>query len=249
MEVCCYHMDSALIAEKYGADRVELCDNSHEGGTTPSYGFIKYALKKLSIPVFIMIRPRGGDFLYTPEEIEIMLTDIQKAKSMGAQGVVFGVLTTNGALDLDLMKLLIQTARPMQVTLHRAFDMTSNPFVALQQAGDLGVDRILTSGQMVSADLGIPVLAKLIEQSPPSLQVMPGGGIRTHNLISILEQTGAREFHVSALGTRESYMHYQPAGISMGSPHASEYQLSIADGNKVQTFRKLANEFSGLYLK
>ncbi len=243
MEVCCYNLESALAAEQFGADRIELCDNAFEGGTTPSLGSIKMALQQLSIPVFVMIRPRGGDFLFSPEEVEAMLEDVKAVRQIGVHGVVVGALDPHGRLDLEVLHRLIDAASPLPVTLHRAFDLTVDPVEALYQAQDLGINRILSSGQAVTAEKGLPLLKQLTSMKSRQIEVMPGAGINTLNLQSILTATGAREFHISAGGTRDSKMLHKPLGIPMGDAAAPAYQIQTADPRKLQEIRYIADKF------
>ena len=244
MEVCCYNLESALAAEKLGADRIELCDNAFEGGTTPSLGSIKIALQQLSIPVFVMIRPRGGDFLFSPEEIEAMLEDVKSAKQTGVHGLVVGALDPHGRLDLEVLRRLIDAASPLPVTLHQAFDLTVDPLEALHQAQDLGIKRILSSGQAATAEKGLPLLKQLTSNKSEQIEVIPGAGINAQNLLSILAATGAREFHISAGGTRGSKMLHKPVGIPMGHASAAAYQIQTADSHKLQEIRYLADKIS-----
>lgn len=172
-----------------------------------------------------------------------MLQDIAIAKRSGAKGLVLGALNANGQLDTAIMGKLIQAARPLPVTLHRAFDLTADPFETLLQAQALEIDRILTSGQAITAEKGLPLLEKLVRKKPLQLTIMPGAGINSKNLTSILKVTGAREFHVSAGGARDSNMTHRPSGISMGHRDAPEYLIQTADPHKIQNLRYLADQF------
>lgn len=243
LEICCYSLESALAAQKGGAHRIELCDNNFEGGTTPSFGLLKRVREQLQIGLFVMIRPRGGDFLYSRDEIQVMLYDIAMAKDLGADGVVFGVLKTDGYLDLQNMKMLMDEARGLQVTLHRAFDVTPDPRRTLQEAVDLGVHRILTSGQKAAAAEGIPLIRTLVELAGGSIGIMPGGGINEYNLGEILE-TGVKEFHVSAKSERPSQMIYRPQGVYMGDPRSGEFSLEVADVQQVENYKKIIGEYA-----
>ncbi len=239
IEVCCYHIASALAAEAGGADRVELCDNYFEGGTTPSLGALSLAKKKLDIPLFAMIRPRGGDFLYSPEELEIMRYDIRTVKKLGIEGVVLGVLKADGTLDTETMSVLVAEAKPMEVTLHRAFDLTIDPFQALEDAIGLGIDRILTSGQKQKAYDGIPLIKSLVELAGDAITIMPGSGINEQTIAEILNQTGVSEFHISARSKRSSQMKFQVDDLSLGDPRSAEYSLDVADKERIKNYRKL----------
>ncbi len=241
MEVCCYNLESAIYAEAAGADRIELCANRHQGGTTPSYGMLEVVRKIVEIPIFSMIRPRGGDFLYSKEELEVMLHDIQMAKELGMEGVVIGVLRKDGQVDIEVMSRLIEVARPLEVTFHRAFDLTPDPMKSLEDLKSLGVDRLLTSGHRSSAFEGMEVIISLVKSSQDKLLVMPGAGINEENLTQILQHTGAKEFHVSASGSRPSKMKFHKEGVSMGDDH-SEYSIEIADKQRIRKFRKIVDQ-------
>lgn len=243
LEVCCFSLESAVAAQEGGAHRIELCENSYEGGTTPGFGLLKRAREKLQIGLFVMIRPRGGDFLYSPDEIKVMLYDIANARDLGADGVVLGALQSDGFLDLDNMKLLIEEARGLQVTLHRAFDLTPDPLRTLREAVDLGVNSILTSGQKPTAAEGIPLIRTMVELAGTSLRIMPGCGINEGNLWEILE-TGVREIHVSAKRTRTSAMTYRPQRVYMGDPRSGEFSWEVADAQRVKQYKKLMGEFA-----
>lgn len=217
IEVCTYTLESALIAEKGGADRIELCENFSEGGTTPSYGNIKLAKKCLNIPVNVMIRPRGGDFLYSQLEFEVMKQDIEYCKEVGVNGVVFGILKEDGNVDEKRCKELIELAKPLSVTFHRAFDMVHEPFYTLDILIDCGFERILTSGLEVNALKGVHLLAKLVEKAKDKIIIMPGGGVRDDNIIELLDTTKAKEFHTSARTTIKSNMQYHNPKIALSS--------------------------------
>lgn len=188
--------ESAVAAEQGGAKRVELCSDLAEGGVTPSTGMIEITRKRISIPLFVMIRPRPGEFCYSDTEFEIIKQDIGLAKKLGADGVVFGILRQNGAIDSEKMKALIQLARPMQVTFHRAFDTVNDPISALDELITLGVDRLLTSGQANSAFGGMPVITELVKRANDRIAIMPGCGINEENIRTIRETCGVSEFHI-----------------------------------------------------
>ncbi len=238
IEVCCYNLESALTAQDAGADRIELCADRHQGGTTPSYGMMEVVKKQLTIPVFVMIRPRGGDFLYAPEEYQVMMHDIQMAKELGINGVVMGVLKPDGRINPIVMEELIDLAKPMQVTFHRAFDLTPDPLESLHDLISLGVDRLLTSGQCTSAFDGRQVITSLIKQAEKKIIVMPGAGINESNVLELLSETGAHEFHISATGSRPSQMKYHKQAVLMGTS-PSEYSIEIAAPRRIEKFRAL----------
>ena len=218
-----------------GASRVELCAGIPEGGTTPSYGEIKTAQALTStIDINVIIRPRGGDFLYTEAEVEAMLLDIELCKQLGVHGVVFGCLTSEGDIDVPLMRRLIEAAKPLSVTCHRAFDVCRDPFAQLIE---LGCDRILTSGQQSTAEKGIPLLKQLVERAGQRIIIMPGCGVREGNIARIEAETGAREFHTSARSVVHSQMRYRKEEVPMGSSAVtSEFETVQTDREKVKQF-------------
>ena len=186
IEICANSAQSCVEAEAGGATRVELCAGIPEGGTTPSYGEIKTAKALTSkIDINVIIRPRGGDFLYTEAEVQSMLLDIELCKELKVHGVVFGCLTKDGDIDVPLMRRLIETAKPLSVTCHRAFDVCRDPFAALEQLIELGCDRILTSGQQSDAVKGIPLIAELVKRAAGRIIIMPGCGVRENNIARI----------------------------------------------------------------
>jgi len=235
IEICANSAQSCVEAEAGGARRVELCAAIPEGGATPSYGEIRTAQALTSsIDINVIIRPRGGDFLYTQAEVRSMLYDIEMVKQLGVHGVVFGCLTKEGDLDTGLMKRLMEASKPLSVTCHRAFDMCRDPFRALEQLIDLGCDRILTSGQQSDAVRGIPLIRRLVEQSAGRIIIMPGCGIREDNIARIEAETGATEFHASARSVLYSRMEYRNTNIPMGgNTVASEFETVQTDRLKV----------------
>ncbi|XP_078499669.1 copper homeostasis protein cutC homolog isoform X2 [Lissotriton helveticus] len=240
MEVCVDSVESAVNAERGGAGRIELCSNLLEGGTTPSFGVLQVIKQYVQIPVFVMIRPRGGDFLYSDREVEVMKVEIRLAKIHGADGLVFGALTEDGRVDAELCMELL-ASRPLPVTFHRAFDMVHDPMVALETLISLGFERVLTSGCDSSALEGLPVIKRLVEQAKGRIIVMPGGGINERNLQRILEGSGVQEFHCSARSTRESGMKFRNPCVSMGSSlPATEYSTKVTDLAKVRTLNAIA---------
>ena len=217
---------------------MELCAGIPEGGTTPSYGEIKTAQALTSqIAINVIIRPRGGDFLYTEAEIQSMLLDIELCKQLGVHGVVFGCLTQEGDIDVPLMRRLIEAAKPLSVTCHRAFDVCRDPFIALEQLIELGCDRILTSGQQSTAEKGIPLLKQLVEKAGDRIIIMPGCGVRENNIARIEAETGAKEFHTSARSVVYSQMAYRKEEVPMGSSAVtSEFETVQTDRKKVEQF-------------
>ncbi len=198
LETIAFNIASCEIAQTLGAYRIELCDNPSEGGTTPSYGFIKAARKKLHIKLYPIIRPRGGDFLYSANEFEMIKQDIKMCKKIGCDGVVIGILNANATVDKKRCQQLVKLAHPMGVTFHRAFDRVLNMAQALEDVIDIGCERILTSGLYQNVTEGADNLQKLVTQAHGRIIIMPGSGVRANNIIDLAHKTGAVEFHSSA---------------------------------------------------
>ena len=198
IEIVVFNIESAINAQLGGANRIELCDNPGEGGTTPSFGVIEQAKKNLSIDVYVMIRPRGGDFSYSDYEFAAMQRDIEMCKQLKVEGVVFGILDSDGRIDRERNKKLIELARPMKVTCHRAFDMTRDPLEALEDCISVGFDRILTSGQQTQAIKGVDLIRKLNQQANSRIVIMPGSGVNEENVGELVSKTGVKEIHFSA---------------------------------------------------
>jgi len=238
IEICANSAQSCVEAEAGGAKRVELCAAIPEGGTTPSYGTIKSAQALTSsIDINVIIRPRGGDFLYTETEIQTMLQDIEMCKNMKVHGVVFGCLTSDGDIDVDLMRKLIKASKPLSVTCHRAFDVCRDPFKALEQLIELGCNRILTSGQQSDAVKGIPLITELVKRAAGRIIIMPGCGVRENNIALIEAKTGAKEFHTSARSIKYSNMNYRNEDVPMGSNSvSSEFETVETDRKKVMQY-------------
>ena len=231
IEICANSVESAVKAQEGGAYRVELCAGIPEGGTTPSFGDIRMARQLLNeTKLHVIIRPRGGDFLYSQLEQEIMLHDIKVARQLGADGVVFGCLTAEGNVDIPAMKKLMNAVGDMSVTFHRAFDMCREPKEALEQIIELGCTRILTSGLESNAIKGIAMLRELIEQADGRIIIMPGCGVNPSNIYQLAEATGASEFHFSGRSSYESGMIFRNPKVSMGGTvKIEEYQKDITD--------------------
>jgi copper homeostasis protein len=234
-EVCANSVESCLAARDGGAQRVELCAGISEGGTTPSYGEICIARELLPIKLHVIIRPRGGDFLYNEQEIRIMERDIQMARRIGVDGVVWGCLTPDGQIDIPNAKRLMEAARGLSVTFHRAFDVCIDPHRALEELIALGVDRILTSGQQPTALQGLPLLKELVQRAANRIIILPGSGINENNIRQIAQESKAVEFHFSARENRESEMIYRCAQVSMNSPGMpNEYIRSVTTAERVR---------------
>lgn len=240
MEVCANSVSSALAAQLGGAKRVELCANLAEGGTTPSYAEIAMARNMLLIELFPIIRPRGGDFLYSDLEFELMKQDIKICKQLNCDGIVTGILTAEGKVDKTRCAELIELAKPMEVAFHRAFDMTVDLQQALEDLIELGVVRILTSGGKASAIDGAQTLAKLTVQAGHRIIIMPGAGINTSNITELISLTGAKEFHASARRQLDSKMIFRNKDLNMGN-QTDEYSYSITDTELVRNLLELAN--------
>ncbi len=241
LEIVVYTIDAALQAQAGGADRIELCANSGEGGTTPSYGTIEIVRQQVSLDVYVMIRPRGGDFNYSSYEYHSMKRDISMCQKLSVDGVVFGLLNPDGTLDKKRCRELIEQARPLKVTCHRAFDMTRDPFEALEDCIDVGFDRILTAGHQAQAIHGVALLGDLVKHAAGRIIVMPGSGINPDNVAEIVANTGASEIHFSASTKKESLMEFRNHQITgMGANSGSEFTLLTADAERIRMMRKLA---------
>lgn len=236
IEICLESIESVIAAEKGGADRVEFCADLFEGGITPSLGAFKIARKNSKIKMSVMIRPRGGDFCYSDLEFQAMKEDILAFKQSGADCVVFGILLPSGEIDTERTKELIDLARPMEVTFHRAFDMTPNAEKSLEALIALGVDRLLTSGLEPTVIDGLQTLKKLIKQAGDKIIVMPGCGISERNFTYIKDELQAKEYHIFLPGNFESKMQYRPDHIYMGGMlRQAEFSISHTDVERVKT--------------
>jgi copper homeostasis protein len=241
IEIVVYNLESALMAQNGKADRIELCDNPGEGGTTPSVGMIEVVRKKINLDLMVMIRPRGGDFAYSNEEFEVMKADIMAAKRAGADGVVLGILTPSGRIDSVRCTELIQLARPMSVTCHRAFDMSKDLSLSLSECLSCGFDRILTSGGKRKAIEGVEMIAQLHQQAGGLIKIIPGSGIDERNVREIISKTKVDEIHFSAMTFRESEMTFRNQAIDgMGNDSGSEFRIRTADPERIIEMRRLA---------
>ena len=241
IEACVDSVESAVAAENGGAQRIELCAALLEGGLTPSAGAIALARKKLGIGLHVIIRPRGGDFLYTGGEYTVMLRDIDAASQADADGVVVGVLDANAQVDEARTRELVERARPMSVTFHRAFDMTRDPLAALETLVDIGVDRILTSGQEESAMAGLELLRDLVKRAGDRITIMPAGNIHENNVEKIAKETGAKELHVTGFTDVDSGMKFRNPRVYMGGLlRPPEYTRSVTDAGTIGTLVRLA---------
>ncbi len=224
LEICVDSLKSAIIAQSAGADRLELCSDLLEGGITPSYGLIKSVRSNISLDLSIMIRPRGGDFCYSDEDFLVMKEDIIMAKELAANCVVFGILTRNGYIDIDRTSQLVQLARPMQVTFHRAFDFTKDPIQALEDIIFSGADRILTSGHEPTAIKGKNLIRDLVNLSKGRISIMAGSGVNPDNKDELLNHCRVKELHLTAKSLEESKMVYRPCHMPFtSSPNPNQY--------------------------
>ncbi|ANI29075.1 copper homeostasis protein CutC [Yersinia entomophaga] len=238
LEICCYSVDCAQTAERAGADRIELCSGQSEGGLTPSLGALMQARATVTIPVHPIVRPRGGDFCYSESDFAIMKNDIAQIRDMGFAGVVVGVLDEEGHIDLPRMREIMEISGPLAVTFHRAFDMCLNPMVALEQLTQLGVARILTSGQQQNAELGLTLLRDLVNATQGPI-IMAGAGVRLSNMQKFLE-IGVTELHSSAGRTRPSTMRYRKAGVTMCADNdVDEFARYCVDEEVVEAMKSL----------
>ena len=250
-EVCANSVESCIAAQRGGADRVELCAGIPEGGTTPSYGEIKQARRVLdegaaqglkATRLHVIIRPRGGDFLYSEWELERMAEDIHVCRELGADGVVFGCLRPDGSLDTEANARLLSIANcqlstvnyQLSVTFHRAFDRCACPGEALEELVSLGFDRILTSGQQPTALEGVDLLKKLHEQAQGRIKILAGCGVNEENIRKIHEQTGITEFHFSARKPRKSLMKFSNPDVYMGAKNADEDTILVTSAERVR---------------
>ena len=217
-----------------GADRIELCANLAEGGTTPSYGHIKKCREAFTVLIYPIIRPRGGDFLYTDEELEIMLHDVKLCKQLGCDGVVVGLLNSDGSIDIKRTSQLVEAAYPLGVTFHRAFDRCRDPFEAMEQLIQIGCERILTSGQKPAAPDGVELIAQLNKAADERIIIMPGSGVRKENIKMLAQKTGCVEFHSSLRGKTQSQMEYVHPHFANSE---ESYMNNAIDADEVKAFR------------
>ena len=243
IEGCVDSVPSAIAAEAGGAGRVELCDNLIEGGTTPSAGTIEECKARLRVPVFVMIRPRGGDFLYTDVEYAIMRRDIVHAKRLGADGVVLGLLRADGTVDVERTRLLVDAARPLRVTFHRAIDVARDAEEALEALVEMGIDRVLTSGQAPTAVEGAAVIAALVRRAAGRIVVLPACGIDETNAAGLVARTGVREVHLRGSALQPSAMVHRNRRILFRSPiPEDDLAIEVTEADRI---RRLATALRG----
>lgn len=234
VEICANSAQSCIEAQRGGANRVELCAAIPEGGTTPSWGEMVVAREAIDIKMNVIIRPRAGDFLYSDIEFRSMLLDIEAARRAGADGIVFGCLCADGSIDVSRNRQLVEAAKGMSITFHRAFDVCAEPLVALEQLIELGFDRILTSGQQANAVKGVALIADLVDKAAGRIIIMPGCGVNEGNIAQLRELTGAVEFHFSARETLSSGMEYRNGHVSMGGTVCiDEFKREVTSAERV----------------
>lgn len=244
LEVSTYNIEGVIAARQYGVSRLELCSNIKEGGVTPSYGFIRAAVETGHPNICIIVRPRGGDFLYTSQEFEMMQYDILNARQLGVHGVVSGVLHADGSIDKARTKQLVDLARPMKFTFHRAFDMCNNPVQALNDLIEIGVDTILTSGMENTAIQGKKVLKELIAQANGRIEILAGSGVNAENMAELYFDAGVVHFHMSAVKDIQSEMEFFNYHLNMGNEETEEYVKLTVDDEKIQKALRVLKELA-----
>lgn len=246
LEVCANSVASALAAQQGGAMRVELCDTLRGGGTTPSYGQIQIVRQLLHISLYVLIRPRTGDFLYSDLEFEVMKLDIKTCIEKKCDGVVIGILKSDGSVDKERCAELVKMAKAggLGVTFHRAFDVCRDPYEALEDIVEIGCERILTSGGKSTAMEGANIIARLVTQAQNRIEIMPGSGVNEYNIADLVRYSGAKTFHASAQSRIESKMAYRNTTILL-SGEGEEYTMNQTDAGRVAQIFKLANQEVG----
>ncbi|WP_105903347.1 copper homeostasis protein CutC [Vibrio gangliei] len=237
LEVCIDNLESLHLAIEAGATRIELCSSLALGGLTPSYGFMKQAAKHSTVPVYAMIRPRQGDFLFSEQEMQIMLEDVRCAKQAGLQGIVIGVLQSNGEIDKTNCQTLIHAAQGMGVTFHRAIDQCCNAKQALEDIIDLGCERVLTSGLAANAYDGMDTISEMVKQVQGRISIMAGAGVNLDNAKTILNKTGVREIHLSGKSTRPSLMQSQTSRAKMGHDDVDDFAIPVTSKDIIQAVK------------
>jgi len=239
LEICVDSPDAALVAANAGADRLEICSFLDCGGLTPSIGVIRAIRKAVRIPIHVLLRPRVGDFCYSQREFMSMLDDIAVFKENGADGVVLGILDSHARIDVPRTTLLVEAARPLSVTFHRAFDLCPDPLQGLEDVIATGADRLLSSGQQSTAELGIPLLKTLVQQAGNRIIIMPGAGIKSTNAERIIRETGVSELHLSASCLIPGRMSYPPGKPHLQGSMPAEDSLRLADEREISLIRSM----------
>lgn len=238
LEICVDSVTSCISAEVGSADRIELCGNMFEGGTTPSYGVLTLARERVDIPIYAMVRPRGGDFCYNDDEFEVMKREIKLMKDIGIDGIVFGILDMHGRVDKKRSEKLLNMWGG-KATFHRAFDVSRNLFDSLEDIISLGFERILTSGGEINVMSGILTLKEIIELAKDRIIIMPGSGINERNIEYIVKTLQAKEYHMQANKTVDSLMEYRNESVFMGATLRSpEFSTKVTDENKVKNIKE-----------
>jgi copper homeostasis protein len=241
LECCVDSVESAINAQKGGADRLELCGNLVIGGTTPTQSLFEEVRKHTNIKIHVLIRPRYGDFCYSDYEIEMIRKDIVLFSSLGADGVVIGALNPDGTLNLPVMSMFRKEAKGMSVTLHRAYDMCKDPFDTLEAAISLNINTILTSGQENDCRKGAPILQKLVRQAAERIDILAGGGVEANVIKQLYQATGCTSYHMSGKSILESKMQYRNSNVNMGLPSLSEYEIYQTEEGKIFAARQALN--------
>jgi copper homeostasis protein len=242
LEICVDSVQSAVAAQAGGAQRVELCSALFEGGLTPSLGLIRAVCSRVDIGVHVMIRPRGGDFLYSEEELAVMRADIEEAARCGADGVVFGVLTAEGDVDVERTRMLVELARPMNVTFHRAIDLTRDVEQSIEDVICTGASWVLTAGGEQTAMQGRAGLRRLVQRANGRIRVMAGGGVRSANVQEIMRATGVTELHAALRTSMPSPMEFQPQKVRLGDPAVDGYARRGVRSGDVKMLRQRMDE-------
>lgn len=243
LESCVDLVESAIEADKGGANRIELCSNLIIGGTTPDINLFHLVRKHVNININVLIRPRFGDFCYSDYEFEIMKRDVDMFRQVGAHGFVIGILKPDGTLDMERMKQLMDIAQDMNITLNRAFDVCKDPLQTLEQAKQLGIDTILTSGQKNSCIQGKKLIKQLVESSKGEVEILVGGGVTADIMYEMLHYTRATSFHMSGKIAIESLMEFRKEEVRMGLDLLSEYVIWKTDHKKIAQVRRIIEDY------
>jgi copper homeostasis protein len=233
IEACVDAIDAAIAAEQGGAQRIELCGELLQGGVTPSAGLIGAVWERVEIPVFVLVRPRAGDFLYTADELDVMLRDVALARSLDADGIVIGALTRDGDVDVHAVNALVEAAGSMRVTFHRAFDFARDQRLALETLIELGVDRVLTSGGAATALEGAEQIAALVELGGDDITILAGGSITSGNVAEVVKRTGVSEVHVRAASRVESAMVHRRDDVTLARSVPGDYERVVTRADEM----------------
>jgi len=245
LEICTDSIESAIAAQRGGAQRVELCSDLLEGGVTPSAGLITLVRERVGIDLYVMIRPRGGDFCYSEPEFEAMEKDIRQARDMGADGVIFGILDEHARVDVRRTRCLVELAHPLPVTFHRAIDMTPDLETALEDVIATGARRVLTSGGAAKVTDGVTAVARMVEAAGERIRVMAGGGITSETILGVAEETGAAEFHASLRTARPSPVEFRRQDVQMGEIRDREYVRYVVEEDNVRSLAQALQRVLG----